>query len=678
MVMAEQIPGLDEFLQQLDAQGDKDGAGVEDVPKASEAVDTDTGPRQPPWSHELFVGYGKFQFAPDGRDRCEESYQECDTLADLKPRTRLGKAPYKQQAEEKALPRTGAEQVAYLLSGGAAKRHAAGLAVPSAPPVRAPSTPGQRPHEGPAKPHCPWRISEDLALAGQSKPSEALPGLSGLRRKGARTKDTPKGEGGDGPSLPPRKEPAPQLAWRRRPKAQATDGELLALLGGAAWSGRPGDGPGDDERGSPLERRPLRCSATDSKAKYLTVSCQRHDWIGGVRYDGKDQPEDEAPDAEGTDDEVAEEEAEPDPLPPLEELLKHSDIYKQGSFKIAGTWDSWQHNDMIWMGNKFVYFVPLEDKAWQSFQILHEGDWRRTLYPSIAHANPFEKHSVMGPDDKGHGHNWTIGRHASDRGPPGTFYKVELIFDEPSDPVLVRWESAGPEAAVRRAKQAALQEAALAAEQWEREEEEDFDRLDALVGRSRRRRRFALPPEEEPEGAAALPPPALRPLDGLWDGVPVNLGQAYDVGPAFTISVEMRTRMPGLHEEQGGRILAKRKGRSGWELVVPRRETGGVSFYCSAGGHLDIGPTRVDDGKWHHIVVTFDQQGEMRSYVDGRFDGAVGHIVRPQPEAELWLGTRTQSSGLFLGDLLDLQVFDCALAEEEAELLAQAASCRKG
>merc|ERR1712012_973548 len=149
------------------------------------------------------------------------------------------------------------------------------------------------------------------------------------------------------------------------------------------------------------------------------------------------------------------------------------------------------------------------------------------------------------------------------------------------------------------------------------------------------------------DGSARLPPPAIWPLNGVWDGVPVNLGQAYDVATAFTISVTLRT--PVAHKDQGGRVLAKRKGRSGWELVAPRRETGEVSFYSSAGGHLNIGPTRVDDGEWHHVAVTFSEGGEMRSYVDGCLDGAVRRSVLPQPEAEIWLGTRTGQSGLFIG-----------------------------
>merc|ERR1711879_224545 len=110
-------------------------------------------------------------------------------------------------------------------------------------------------------------------------------------------------------------------------------------------------------------------------------------------------------------------------------------------------------------------------------------------------------------------------------------------------------------------------------------------------------------------------------------------------------------RAPSHNKDQGGRILSKRAGRSGWEFIAPRRDTGLVSFYSSGGGQQDLGSIRIDDGVWHHVALTFNELSEMRSYVDGRLDGKITHIVRKQAEAELWLGARTATQGRFIGDL---------------------------
>lgn len=459
------------------------------------------------------------------------------------------------------------------------------------------SVPGQ--DESQAKQELPqadrsWQISEDLAAIGSSRPAEPLPGVASSAQP---KKSEP---------LPKWMEEEPQLVKKRvLPDAPDTGPELRALMG--------------------RERAEEKSSASAEPASQLEP--------GGEDQDG---PAEEMPPPQPPPQPSAEE-AELQRRERLLELLECEDILEQGTFKIVGSWDDFQMNDMLVVGSDCVHFVPVPSGQVR-FQILHRGDWARTLYPSVADANPHEPHVVMGPDDKGHGRNWTIGAHPADRCPPGTYFKVILALNDGEDIFSVRWEEVGPEAAARRARNAAMQEAGLAGEP---EEQESVVRV----------------------------PPALKLLDRVWDRVPVNLGQAYDVDASFTIAVALRAPM---HKDQGGRILAKRQGRSGWELVAPRNGTGEVSFYSSRGGHKNIGSTRVDDGEWHHIAVTFHSDGEMRSYIDGRFSGSDLHKVGPQPEAELWLGTRTESSGLFIGDLLELRVFDAVLSEEEIEYLAKA------
>ena len=89
-------------------------------------------------------------------------------------------------------------------------------------------------------------------------------------------------------------------------------------------------------------------------------------------------------------------------------------------------------------------------------------------------------------------------------------------------------------------------------------------------------------------------------------------------------------------DNAGGRILAK---RGTWEFVAPRYN-GPISFYANGRGHKNIGSTRVDDNKWHHVAVTY-LPGTMNAYVDGRFDGSASFEVCPNSDP-LLLGARTK------------------------------------
>lgn len=146
----------------------------------------------------------------------------------------------------------------------------------------------------------------------------------------------------------------------------------------------------------------------------------------------------------------------------------------------------------------------------------------------------------------------------------------------------------------------------------------------------------------------------------------VNLGQAFDVtGVAFTIC--FRIRVDGPNDTQGGRILAKRDGGTGWELVVPRWN-GPISF-CSAVSHVNVGSTRVDDGQWHHCAVVYDGD-VMRCYVDGNFDGQHSFgAIQPAPLVDLWIGSRGENDKL-IGEFKELFIFNRIFSPEEIDTFA--------
>jgi len=109
---------------------------------------------------------------------------------------------------------------------------------------------------------------------------------------------------------------------------------------------------------------------------------------------------------------------------------------------IAGTWIDWQITDMKWDPERegFYYMVRLGKDAWESFQIMIDGHWHLCIHPDCADACPHKAYTLCGPDHDGHGKNWTVGRHALDKGNPGACYEVRVALDGDRKVVAVDWE----------------------------------------------------------------------------------------------------------------------------------------------------------------------------------------------------------------------------------------------
>jgi len=110
-------------------------------------------------------------------------------------------------------------------------------------------------------------------------------------------------------------------------------------------------------------------------------------------------------------------------------------------WSIVGTWNNWDAREMAWHAKSGCYRfkVKLGSNTWESFQILGNGEWRRCLHPDKTDGCPYSHYELCGPDDNGHGNNWTIGRHPIDKGDEGSRYMVRLFVDEDGDPKKVDW-----------------------------------------------------------------------------------------------------------------------------------------------------------------------------------------------------------------------------------------------
>jgi len=123
----------------------------------------------------------------------------------------------------------------------------------------------------------------------------------------------------------------------------------------------------------------------------------------------------------------------------------HFDPYPAGRVKpfklfVVGTWSNYNPVEMHWQQGLFVGPVTLGTSGIESFQLLKNGKWSATVYPSVPDASPLEEHAICGPDGKGHGLNWTIGRFAEEGATPGRQYAIIVALDKQAAIRLVHWQ----------------------------------------------------------------------------------------------------------------------------------------------------------------------------------------------------------------------------------------------
>lgn len=117
-------------------------------------------------------------------------------------------------------------------------------------------------------------------------------------------------------------------------------------------------------------------------------------------------------------------------------------VGKKPYFKlfVVGTWNDFQPVEMEWQGEVFLFPIQIGSNGWESFQILKNGSWDQTVYPSIADATPYEEHTVCGPDSKGHDKNWMIGKYTDDKAKPGAEFAIIAAIDRRGKVAVVSWQ----------------------------------------------------------------------------------------------------------------------------------------------------------------------------------------------------------------------------------------------
>jgi len=106
---------------------------------------------------------------------------------------------------------------------------------------------------------------------------------------------------------------------------------------------------------------------------------------------------------------------------------------------IVGTWNDFRPVEMVKSGTKFEYGVKVGAEGRERFQLLLTGAWETTIFPSIKDANPYVHHNILGPNDRGHGMDWSIGVHPKDKARPGDRFVVVVSFGEQPCTIEVSW-----------------------------------------------------------------------------------------------------------------------------------------------------------------------------------------------------------------------------------------------
>jgi len=172
--------------------------------------------------------------------------------------------------------------------------------------------------------------------------------------------------------------------------------------------------------------------------------------------------------------------------------------------------------------------------------------------------------------------------------------------------------------------------------------------------------------------------------DGYVD-IPSGVTELGDAD--FTIAAWIKT------SEIGVSILSKSNGDAEWqeaekEIYVADSESseGGADGTVELVGHSSDwirGSVGVDDGKWHHIAITWDiDEEEGLVYVDGEEGtddaGFAGLADNADDTVRIGFSESAHSSESFVGRIDDVAIFDVALSPEQvAELMGAGAKAMK-
>lgn len=121
--------------------------------------------------------------------------------------------------------------------------------------------------------------------------------------------------------------------------------------------------------------------------------------------------------------------------------------------------------------------------------------------------------------------------------------------------------------------------------------------------------------------AFMVPPGNMAYFDGIDDYVQAPGHTDYDFGAATDFTVEFWAEVPGAWGGDPSLVSSKNwnaGANAGWNIALSSSGSGIDVNIADGGTRADIDAGVVNDGKWHHIAVSFDRSANMILYIDGR------------------------------------------------------------
>jgi len=109
-----------------------------------------------------------------------------------------------------------------------------------------------------------------------------------------------------------------------------------------------------------------------------------------------------------------------------------------------------------------------------------------------------------------------------------------------------------------------------------------------------------------------------------------------------------------------------------WRMRID--DTGGLRAEVNGGYHYGV--TNIADGNWHHVAVTFEDDGtpdalDLVLYVDGQMDATADSLDEPINTAEgpVRIGESPWHNAPFTGVIDDARIYDKVLTQDEIQLV---------
>lgn len=183
--------------------------------------------------------------------------------------------------------------------------------------------------------------------------------------------------------------------------------------------------------------------------------------------------------------------------------------------------------------------------------------------------------------------------------------------------------------------------------------------------------------------ASVVPPSASLRVDGVsgnclelrqQDDSFISLGRKFGFTGDFSLSFWLRTA-PGYNE--GGAIVLSRHMagsyngyfillNAAWGYGAPDK----LTFYYSNASI--VSKTSFNDGRWHHIGISYRKDSGAELYMDGRLEskGPPNPIIVPNVDFVLGSVTWDKPRGTFAGSIDELALFDQVLGFQDFAALS--------